>query len=93
MKLEHLIQNLEKLYSTYSAGEPALAEQIAEVERRLNIELPAQVKMFYQHFNGLAVEDPPFKILRLSSSALSYLVYCTFPRSIISTKFASTHLN
>ena len=66
MKLEHVLINLEKLNSAYSVGEPASVEQIAEAEQRLNIQIPAQIRMFYQHFNGLSVENPPFQILSLS---------------------------
>ena len=68
MKLEHIINNLEKLNSAYSVGEPASVEQITEAEQRLNIHFPVQVKMFYQQFNGLSVENPPFQILSLSQS-------------------------
>jgi cell wall assembly regulator SMI1 len=50
----------------YSLAPGATLEEIRTTEVRLGIEFPEQVASFWNAFNGLEVNDPPFKIMSLA---------------------------
>jgi cell wall assembly regulator SMI1 len=66
MKLEHMVQNLEKRGVEYALGQPASDIQVAQAEERLNLKFPEQIRLFYEHYNGLSVKDPPLEVLELN---------------------------
>lgn len=81
MKLEHLVVHLNGRGIEYVIGNAVSTLQIAQVEAQLNITLPAQVRLFYGHYNGLKVEQPPLEMLalhRLSFIAPDRLHFATF---------------
>ncbi len=62
MDLLHIPRNLEKLFSDKSGffklETGASKNEIRETEMKLNLSFPAQVKLFYETYNGLMVENP-----------------------------------
>lgn len=46
----------------YDLGLPAGASRIAQNEGRLKLRFPDQVRLFFLHYDGLSVEDPPLEI-------------------------------
>ena len=49
----------------YSMAGPASETDISQVEKRLDISFPEQVRAFYLRYNGLRVTDPHLEILSL----------------------------
>lgn len=83
MKLEDLIRNLDRRALGYTIGTAAAETDILEAERRLGVVLPSQVRMLYQHFDGLSVEHPALQILALSQLtflASDLLHFATFDK-------------
>ncbi len=69
MNIEYFRQYFEKKSQKngfkYKIGEPASDILISESERRLNVEFPHQVKLFYMCCDGITVETPALEILPL----------------------------
>ncbi len=69
MNIDHLIGNFEKRRVkknlVYKIGEPASENQIKNVEAKLEVLFPDQLRMFYSHYNGLKVEEPPLEIFNV----------------------------
>ena len=67
MQLEHFALRFEKLSESlglkYSLGEPTSESDVSQTAETLGISFPAQVSLFYRHFNGLRVENPQLEIL------------------------------
>jgi hypothetical protein len=70
MHLENIAGHLEQRAATrglhYILGLPAAPEARVEAEARLGVALPTQVAQFYQHYDGLRVENPPLELLSLA---------------------------
>ena len=66
MQIEDVAKHLERRQRDrglrYRIGPPAEEWRIADAERRLGLEFPAQVRKFYGHYDGLHVESPPLDI-------------------------------
>ncbi len=66
MRLEHFRARFEKLSKEreliYFLAEKATDQEVAEIESKLKISFPAQVKLFYEKFNGLKVDFPNLEI-------------------------------
>ena len=66
MHLEHFRARFEKLSKErdfiYFLAEKAIEQEVAEIESKLKISFPAQVKLFYESFNGLKVNFPKLEI-------------------------------
>ena len=75
MHLEHFASRFQKLSQqrelNYSLSSPASHEEILNAERRLGVSFPAQVKLFYQNFNGLRIADPQLDVLPLEKLSLA----------------------
>jgi hypothetical protein len=69
MHLEQLRSSFERRQQrgnfVYSIQAAASIEDISNAQKRLSVEFPSQVKMFYQCANGLRVDDPPLEIFPL----------------------------
>lgn len=67
MLLEHIPSRFKNLSShqvlKYFLANGAPESRIEEAEQRLAISFPQQVKCFYQHYDGLRVDDPQLEIL------------------------------
>ena len=67
MLLEQIPSRFKNLSShralKHYLASPASEAEIMEAERRLGVSFPAQVKSFYQHYNGLSVDDPQLEVL------------------------------
>ena len=63
MRIEQFIPNIQKRGIPHRAGEPADRASLAEAEHRLGQPLPAQLRLFYEHLNGLEIHEPPLIIL------------------------------
>ncbi|HEX6190115.1 MAG TPA: SMI1/KNR4 family protein [Pyrinomonadaceae bacterium] len=50
----------------YSLATPASDSEIMQAEQRLGTLFPQQVKLFYQHYNGVRIDDPPLEILAVN---------------------------
>lgn len=66
---KHLERRAQQRGLRYILGLPASPGVIAETEARLGVVLPGQVARFYQHYDGLLVEDPPLDLLPLARLA------------------------
>jgi cell wall assembly regulator SMI1 len=69
MQIEQMAKRLELQASqglVFRVQQGATAEIIHQTELRLGLTLPEQVKSFWSAFNGLEINDPPFKILSLT---------------------------
>ena len=84
MLLEQILLRFKNLSANrelkYSLTSPASENEIMETEQRLGVSFPAQVKSFYQHCNGLHVDDPQLEILpieRLDFSFPQHLHFAT----------------
>ena len=55
----------------YSLAGPASDTAIEETEQRLSVSFPQPVRSFYQHYNGLRVDDPELEILPLEQMLFS----------------------
>lgn len=85
MRVEEVALRLNKLSKnrslTYSLADPASAERIRQAEQLLGVSFPAQVRLFYCHFNGLKVHEPHLEVLpleRLRYAVPNYLHFATF---------------
>jgi hypothetical protein len=69
MQLEHIAIHLERRAQQrglhFTLGVPASAVLLEATEQRLAVRFPAQVKQFYQHYNGLSIDLPPLAVLAL----------------------------
>lgn len=67
MKIEELGRNYFKQLKNNGLriNPPATIGLIEETEKRLKVEFPEQVKLFYTYYNGLSTTEPPFEILPL----------------------------
>src|SRR5258706_1956456 len=68
----------------YSLANPASDPNIVQAEQRLGILFPQQVRSFYQHYDGLRVDDPPLEILavdQITSSSPNRLHFATIDGS------------
>ena len=67
MQLDNVARRLETFRReqgiAYTLGNPTSEAAIAEAERRLGVTLPAQVRAFYERYNGLLVAEPHAEIL------------------------------
>ncbi len=70
MDIVHFKSNLEKRALKNALvihlNDPASNEDILRAENRLSIGFPQQIKMFYQHYNGVSLEDPHLEVLPLN---------------------------
>jgi len=87
MHIEDVAKHFEKRARQrglhYVLGGAAPEAVIVQAEERLRVVFPAQVKRFYQHYNGLHVEDPPLEVVpleRLAFSAPARLHFATVDR-------------
>lgn len=75
MNLDDLSIRLQKLSAQsgldYRLADPASGGDISSAESRLGVMLPAQVRLFYQSYNGLYVRDPYLKVLPLGGLEFS----------------------
>jgi cell wall assembly regulator SMI1 len=71
MHLEQFPSRLQKLGFVYHLPGPASELEISSSEQRLNVSFPAQVRQFYQNYNGLRVENPPLEILPMETLNLT----------------------
>ena len=69
--LEELPSRLQKLGLVYHLPGPAPELEISRSEQRLNVSFPAQVRQFYQNYNGLRVENPQLEILSVETLNLT----------------------
>lgn len=79
----------------YVLGAPAADEEIRKTEQRLGVSFPVQVKMFYQSFNGLKVDEPKLEVLsleKLNFTSPNYLHFATFD-GCRSVYFDISHIN
>jgi cell wall assembly regulator SMI1 len=69
MNIDHLVVNFEKRKLknglVYVLGKPALEEHIINTEEKLDVCFPDQIRMFYNHYNGVMVKEPALEILNL----------------------------
>lgn len=67
MHLEQISSRFQKLSKqrelNYSLAGAASEEDIQRAEQRLGVLFPTQIKLFYQRFNGLRVDDPQLEVL------------------------------
>jgi hypothetical protein len=64
----------------YSLGSPASDSNLADAEQRLGAQFPKPVRSFYQHYNGLHVDDPRleiFAVAEITSSSHGLLHFAT----------------
>jgi hypothetical protein len=67
MNTEHFIHNLKKRDNLQvEIGLPATSDQITEVEKKIGVKFPEQVKWFFQACNGLRVIEPAISVKSLS---------------------------
>jgi hypothetical protein len=67
MNTEHFIHNLKKRGNLQvEIGLPATSDQITEVEKKIGVKFPEQVKWFFQACNGLRVIEPAISVKPLS---------------------------
>ena len=88
MYLEHVARKFERLQQqrgiVSSFGEPATETLISQVENNLGVSFPAKVTLFYNHFNGLHVEDPHVDIFPIEQMRFLFpnrLHFATFDHS------------
>lgn len=62
---------MQKLGLVYHLPVPASELEISKSEQRLNVSFPAQVRQFYQNYNGLRVENPQLEILSVETLNLT----------------------
>jgi cell wall assembly regulator SMI1 len=62
----------------------ATIERVREAESCLGLKFPEQVASLWRAFDGLEVDDPPFKILSLSEMKREdgLLVFCSCDRTV-----------
>jgi hypothetical protein len=69
MQLDHIAIHLERRAQQrglhYTLGVPASVALLEATEQRLVVRFPAQVKQFYQHYNGLSIDSPPLDVIAL----------------------------
>jgi cell wall assembly regulator SMI1 len=69
MYLGYISTRLQKLseqrHIKYRVAGPASNESIALAEQRFKVSFPEQVRVFYQNYNGLRVEEPQLEIYPL----------------------------
>ena len=67
MNTDHFIRNLKKRGNIQTEiGLPSSCDQIKEIESKLGVNFPEQVKLFYSACNGLKTNDPALEIKPLS---------------------------
>ena len=75
MHLDHVAMHLERRAQQCGLrvvlGTPVSDISVAAAEARLHLAFPAQVRRFYQHYNGLRVEDPPLEVLPIEQFAFA----------------------
>ena len=76
MQLEHFPLRFEKLSESlgfnYSLGEPTSESDVSQTAENLGVSFPAQVSLFYRHFNGLRVENPQIEVLPIEQLAFVF---------------------
>lgn len=69
MHLDQIPSQFQKLSDqnklNYSLGKAASKEEIFKVEQKLDVTFPTQIKLFYESYNGLYVEDPQLEVMAL----------------------------
>ena len=69
MHLEQIPSEFQKLSNQndliYSLGKAASKEEIFKAEQKLDVTFPTQIKLFYESYNGLRVEEPQLEVLSL----------------------------
>jgi hypothetical protein len=69
MHLEQVSSELQKLSEKdnliYSLGKCVSLADILRAEQKLDVTFPAQIKLFYESYNGLRVDDPQLEVLPL----------------------------
>jgi hypothetical protein len=71
MKIEDVARTLARQKLDFALGTEATDREIIGAQNRLDIVFPSKVRLFYQHYNGLTVIDPPLTILPLDQ--LNYI--------------------
>lgn len=61
----HLARRRRERGLKFTLGPPADQELVAFTEHRLGVHFPAQVHVFYSHYNGLKIDEPRIEILSL----------------------------
>ena len=67
MDLSDFESNLQKLDAEYELGAPSTLEELAIIEKNLNVTFPEQVKNYYQNIGALKVISPALEIYDISN--------------------------
>src|SRR5260370_16525475 len=90
MHLDQIVRRFDSLAHqglVYRLSARAALGVMQESEARLGVKFPEQVRAFWRAFDGLDVDNPPFKILSTSEMKREgdFVVFCFFDRIVTIT--------